>query len=132
MGLAISQDRRSYLICVLAFTLGTGIGELGFLVLAELTWTEQAVQQPFASGQTLTQEPRAIPNWPDRRSGESHQRRHMPARVTDTTRTTGMPLLLSLLIGMLFFAPPSFAEWKVSGESNIYYTDDAALFSATR
>ena len=43
-----------------------------------------------------------------------------------------MPLLLSLLMCLLFLAPPSFAEWKVSGESTVYYTDDAALFSATR
>jgi hypothetical protein len=43
-----------------------------------------------------------------------------------------MPFLVSLLIGILSLASPSFAEWKVSGESNVYYTDDAALFSATR
>lgn len=43
-----------------------------------------------------------------------------------------MPLFLSLLIAILFLASPSFAEWKVTGQSNIYYTDDAALFSATR
>ncbi|MDR4493954.1 MAG: hypothetical protein R3B74_05970 [Nitrospirales bacterium] len=41
-------------------------------------------------------------------------------------------ILLSLLVDMLFLASSSFAEWKVSGESNVYYTDDAALFSATR
>ncbi|MEO8326609.1 MAG: hypothetical protein ABI618_12210 [Nitrospirota bacterium] len=43
-----------------------------------------------------------------------------------------MPFFLSLLIVILFLASPSFAEWKVTGESNVYYTDDAALFSATR
>jgi len=43
-----------------------------------------------------------------------------------------MPLLFSLLMYILFLASPSFAEWKVSGGSNVYYTDDAALFSATR
>jgi len=43
-----------------------------------------------------------------------------------------MPLYFTLLIGILLFAPPCLAEWKVSGQSNIYYTDDAALFSATR
>ncbi|MDH4193610.1 MAG: hypothetical protein OEY80_13035 [Nitrospirota bacterium] len=43
-----------------------------------------------------------------------------------------MPLLLSLLMCILLLPSLSFAEWKVSGESNVYYTDDAALFSATR
>lgn len=43
-----------------------------------------------------------------------------------------MPLFVSLLIGILFLVSPTFAEWQVTGESNVYYTDDAALFSATR
>ena len=43
-----------------------------------------------------------------------------------------MPLLLSLLMCIPLLPSLSFAEWKVSGESNVYYTDDAALFSATR
>lgn len=43
-----------------------------------------------------------------------------------------MPFFASLLIGVLFLASPSFAEWTVTGESNVYYTDDAALFSSTR
>ena len=43
-----------------------------------------------------------------------------------------MPLLLSLLICLVFLSTPSFAGWNVSGESNVYYTDDAALFSSTR
>lgn len=37
-----------------------------------------------------------------------------------------------LLVSILMHAPPSFAEWEITGESNVYYTDDAALFSATR
>jgi hypothetical protein len=41
-------------------------------------------------------------------------------------------ILFSLLVNILFLASPSFAEWKFSGESTFYYTDDAALFSATR
>jgi len=47
-------------------------------------------------------------------------------------RTSEMPLILIILWCILFLSPPSFAEWKVSGESNFYYTDDAALFSSTR
>ena len=43
-----------------------------------------------------------------------------------------MPLLLPLLMCLLSLPSPSFAEWKIIGESNVYYTDDAALFSATR
>lgn len=35
-------------------------------------------------------------------------------------------------MNLWLFLSPSRAEWKVSGESNVYYTDDAALFSATR
>ncbi|MFZ1744713.1 MAG: hypothetical protein WAU17_02240, partial [Nitrospirales bacterium] len=58
--------------------------------------------------------------------------RLMFLRRTDTGETTHLPLFLSLVILILFLASPSFAEWKVSGESNVYYTDDAALFSATR
>ena len=46
--------------------------------------------------------------------------------------TTRMLLFLAPLIGTLFLPSLSYAEWKISGESNIYYTDDAALFSATR
>ncbi|MEO8324734.1 MAG: hypothetical protein ABI618_02720 [Nitrospirota bacterium] len=53
-------------------------------------------------------------------------------RRTDTGETAHIPLFLSLVIAILILASPSFAEWKVSGESNVYYTDDAALFSATR
>ncbi|MEX2493234.1 MAG: hypothetical protein WD425_15895 [Nitrospirales bacterium] len=41
-------------------------------------------------------------------------------------------ILLSFLLNILFHTSPSFAEWTFSGESNFYYTDDAALFSATR
>jgi len=56
----------------------------------------------------------------------------MYLKLTDTEETAHMPFLLSLLMCILFLPSPSFAEWKVTGESNIYYTDDAALFSATR
>ena len=56
----------------------------------------------------------------------------MYLKVTDTGETAHMPLLLFFFICILFLPSPSFAEWKITGESNIYYTDDAALFSATR
>jgi len=42
------------------------------------------------------------------------------------------PLLLTLLICILSQASPSFAEWNVNTEGTFYYTNDAALFSATR
>ena len=56
----------------------------------------------------------------------------MTVRASDTMRTTRLPLLISVLIGFLCHSSPAFAEWKVNGESTFYYTDDAALFSATR
>lgn len=43
-----------------------------------------------------------------------------------------MPLLLSLFLCLLSLPSTSLAEWEVGGESTFYYTDDAALFSATR
>jgi hypothetical protein len=41
---------------------------------------------------------------------------------------------LSLLFCILFLLlpSPSCAEWSARGESNVYYTDDAAVFSSTR
>lgn len=59
-------------------------------------------------------------------------RRLIFLRRTDTGDSARMPIFVSLLIGVLFLASPSFAGWKVTGESNVYYTDDAALFSSTR
>jgi len=58
----------------------------------------------------------------------------MLLRLPGTGEIARMPSLLALLFYLLFFILPypSFAEWSVSGESNVYYTDDAALFSATR
>lgn len=41
-------------------------------------------------------------------------------------------ILFSLLVNILLLASPSLAEWQFSGEGTFYYTDDAALFSATR
>ena len=46
--------------------------------------------------------------------------------------TSGQGRFFFLLITLLCFPSPSLAEWKVSGTSTFYYTDDAALFSATR
>ena len=43
-----------------------------------------------------------------------------------------MPRLLFFLLCFLSQAAPSFAEWEVSTESTLFYTNDAALFSATR
>ncbi len=59
-------------------------------------------------------------------------RQLMLLRLTDTGEPAYMPLCFSLVILILSLAPPSFAEWKVTGESNVHYTDDAALFSSTR
>ncbi len=42
------------------------------------------------------------------------------------------PLFLTIFVCILSQAAPSFAEWNVSTESTFYYTNDAALFSATR
>ena len=70
--------------------------------------------------------------FPYRETVGSHQTKHMSVRLTGSGKTHRMPLLLSFFLCILFLASPSFAEWKVSGESTFYYTDDAALFSATR
>jgi hypothetical protein len=43
-----------------------------------------------------------------------------------------MPLLLFILACFLSLPSPTLAEWSFSGESNVFFTDDAALFSATR
>jgi hypothetical protein len=37
-----------------------------------------------------------------------------------------------VLVFLLSFAPPCMAEWELDLRSNAYYTDDVALFSATR
>lgn len=41
-------------------------------------------------------------------------------------------IFLQILLLILGLATPSLAEWELSGEASIFYTDDAALFSATR
>ena len=57
----------------------------------------------------------------------------MHSKFSETSRTLCAQLLFSLSLSCILFLPSlSFAEWKVTGESTIYYTDDAALFSATR
>lgn len=52
----IPQCRKSLLICVLAMVIG--IGGIGFLSLAVPAWAEQAVQQPVASGEPSSQDPK--------------------------------------------------------------------------
>ena len=45
-----------------------------------------------------------------------------------------MWLKVLLLIGMLILTAlsPAQAEWSITADGNLYYTDDVALFSATR
>ena len=43
-----------------------------------------------------------------------------------------MPLLLLILACFLSLPSPAQAEWKVMAQGTVHYTDDAALFSATR
>ena len=57
----------------------------------------------------------------------------MYPKFSGTRKTPSAQLFFSIaFIGILALPHLSFAEWKVMGESNLYYTDDAALFSATR
>jgi hypothetical protein len=41
-------------------------------------------------------------------------------------------LVLLFLLGMFPLIQPAWAEWTVEGESYLFGTEDAALFSATR
>lgn len=43
-----------------------------------------------------------------------------------------MIFALLFLLGVFFFSSPAQGEWNFGAESNFYYTDDVALFSATR
>ncbi len=51
---------------------------------------------------------------------------------TEEMRKLHLPLFLILLICFLSQASPTFAEWNVSTENTLFYTNDAALFSATQ
>jgi hypothetical protein len=53
-------------------------------------------------------------------------------RLWEPLKGSSKPLFISLLIYILSQAAPSFADWNVNTEGTLFYTNDAALFSATR
>ena len=53
------------------------------------------------------------------------------AILTIEVRSLPMIFLHTLILTMVLDTP-SLAEWKIAGEGSIFYTDDVALFSATR
>ena len=79
---------------------------------------------------------RRLPPQPQRQSVSSSIRVEVQMRTTQR-RFTGKIFMIHscclLLIGSQLMAPTSgMAEWSVSAESYLFYTDDAALFSSTR